>query len=187
MPDKNDNPEINGQKQSKVGYLVSIMGLLLWLLLPAPVQAQYAYTTNNGAIKITQYTGSGGVVTIPGTINGLPVTSIGDDAFSDCTNLTSVTIPNSVTTIEGWAFNDCTKLTSINIPSRVTSIGDSAFYGCTKLTSITIPSSVTSIGDSAFAGCTSLAAITVDSMNLNYCSFDGVLFNKSQTTLHGLH
>ena len=58
-----------------------LLPLLLLLALPAAVQAQFTYTTNNGAITITGYTGPGGAVTIPSTINGLPVTSIGDQAF----------------------------------------------------------------------------------------------------------
>ena len=68
----------------------------------------FNYTTNNGTITITGYTGSGGVVTIPGSVNFLPVTSIGDLAFFYCTNLTSVTIPNSVTSVGGGAFESCT-------------------------------------------------------------------------------
>ena len=87
-------------------------------------------------------------ITIPNS-----VTSIGDEAFSGCTGLTSITIPNSVTSIVEWAFSGCTGLTSITIPSSVTSIGEFAFTGCTGLTSITIPSSVTSIEDDAFSGC----------------------------------
>ena len=76
----------------------------IWLLcaamLPAAMQAQFTYTTNNdGSLNIAGYTGSGGAVTIPDTINGLPVTSIGDSAFRYCTSLTSVLIPNSVTGI----------------------------------------------------------------------------------------
>jgi hypothetical protein len=70
--------------------------------------------------------------------------------------LTSITIPNSVTSIGNMAFADCTGLTSITIPNSVTSIGARAFEGCTGLTSITIPNSVTSIGSSAFRGCTNL-------------------------------
>ncbi len=80
------------------------------------------------------------------------VTGIGDDAFYDCTSLTSVTIPDSVTSIGNSAFLNCTSLTSVTIPDSVTSIGNSAFYGCTSLTTIVIPDSVASIGSSAFGG-----------------------------------
>ena len=95
-------------------------------------------------------------ITIPDS-----VTSIGDSAFSGCTGLTSITIPDSVTSIGDCAFYGCTGLTSITIPNSVTSIGDSAFYDCTGLTSITIPDSITSIGDAAFSGCTGLTSITI--------------------------
>jgi hypothetical protein len=88
---------------------------LLLLTLPAAVQAQYTYTTNNGTITITGYTGSGGAVDIPGTITGLPVTSIGYEAFRNCTSLTNVTIPNSVTSIGYGAFVWCTSLTNVTI------------------------------------------------------------------------
>jgi len=70
--------------------------------------------------------------------------------------LTSVTIPNSVTSIGGCAFEGCSNLTSVTIPDSVTSIGDYAFEGCSSLTSVTIPNSVTSIGGYAFDGCSSL-------------------------------
>ena len=90
-----------------------------------------------------------------------PVTRIGDNAFYDCSGLTSVTIPNSVTSIGDWAFSICSGLTSITIPNSVTSIGFSAFSGCSGLTSITIPNSVTSIGDDAFQGCNSLTSVTI--------------------------
>jgi hypothetical protein len=111
-----------------------ILPLLLLLALPAAVQAQFNYTTNNGSITITRYTGPGGDVTIPDTINDLPVTSIGGAAFEDCYGLTSITIPDSVTSIGDSAFSGCNDLTSITIPDSVTSIGDSAFTDCSQLT-----------------------------------------------------
>ena len=110
-------------------------------------------------------------------------TDIGEDAFYECSILTSVVIPDGVTTIGDWAFDKCTSLTSITIPYSVTTIGEYAFYNCTSLTSITIPYSVTSIGDSAFMGCTSLTEITVSENNESYKSIDGNLYTKDGKTL----
>ena len=90
------------------------------------------------------------------------------NAFAYDTCLTSVTIPNSVTSIEGGAFCGCSGLTSVIIPNSVMSIERSAFSGCTGLTSITIPNSVTSIGDWAFHGCGGLTSIVVESGNPVY-------------------
>ncbi|MCQ2449090.1 MAG: leucine-rich repeat domain-containing protein, partial [Clostridia bacterium] len=86
---------------------------------------------------------------------------IAEDAFAWCEGLTSITIPDSVTTIGEYAFEDCTGLTSITIGTGVTSIGWGAFYKCTGLTSITIPNSVTTIGEYAFYDCTGLKSITI--------------------------
>ena len=85
---------------------------------------------------------------------------IADYAFSWCRNLTSITLPDSVTSIGVRAFSGCTSLTDITIPDSVTSIGEGAFSGCRNLTSITIPCSVTSIGEEAFSWCTNLETIT---------------------------
>ncbi len=95
-------------------------------------------------------------ITIPNS-----VTSIGNYAFRLCNSLTSITIPNSITSIGDGAFYNCFSLTSITIPNSVESIGDSAFYSCDRLTSVIIGDSVTSIGNSAFYGCTSLTSITI--------------------------
>ena len=95
-------------------------------------------------------------VTIPNS-----VTSIGERAFMDCSSLTSVTIPNSVTYIGWGAFSGCESLTSVTIPNSVTSIGYGAFWGCKSLTIMTIPNSVTSIGHKAFYGCKSLKSVTI--------------------------
>ncbi|MCX6921690.1 MAG: leucine-rich repeat domain-containing protein, partial [Verrucomicrobia bacterium] len=135
-------------------------GMLLLLALPAAVQAQFNYTTNNGTITITGYAGSGGAVAIPSTINGLPVTSIGDGAFYNGGSpqpyvLTSITIPDCVTSIGLYAFAWWGSLSSATLGNGLISIADGAFADC-GLTTITIPGGVTSIGDVAFAYCGNL-------------------------------
>jgi hypothetical protein len=181
--------------------------LLLLLTLPAAAQAQFTFVVNDeGGITIMGYTGPGGAVTIPSTINGLPVTCVGDYAFQFCSRLTNVTIPDSVTNIGRQAFWGCSGLANIAIPNSVIDIGDNAFTWCTSMTNFTIPNSVISIGNEAFSwcnnltnvtigdsvisigngafsSCDSLTAIAVDSLNPAYGSVDGVLFNRSQNTL----
>jgi uncharacterized repeat protein (TIGR02543 family) len=111
------------------------------------------------------------------------VSSIGCGAFGSCISLTSITIPEGITSIGDYAFYWCESLTSITIPEGVTSVGDYAFYWCKSLTSITIPEEVTSIGKGAFAGCSGLKNISVDKNNTEYCSLEGSLYNKEETTL----
>ncbi|MBQ2738274.1 MAG: leucine-rich repeat protein [Clostridia bacterium] len=94
---------------------------------------------------------------------GSVCTSIGRNAFYNCTSLTSITIPNSVTSIGDFAFYNCSSLTSISIPNSVTSIYNYAFRGCTSLTSVIIGSGVTSIYNYAFCRCTSLTSVTIGS------------------------
>jgi len=116
------------------------------------------------------------------------LTSIEKNAFAGCTNLTSVTIPNSVTSIGSSAFEDCTGLTSVTIPESVTSIGGSAFRGCSGLTSVTIPNSVTSIGEQAFARCSSLTSMKVESGNTIYDSrnnCNAIIETSSNTLISG--
>ena len=100
-----------------------------------------------------------GAVTIPSTLGGKPVTKIGQHAFYECRGLTSVTIPDSVTSIDG--FSGCTNLVSITIPDSVTRIEWGAFARCSGLTSITIPNSVTNIGGGAFQDCVGLVSMTL--------------------------
>ena len=88
-------------------------------------------------------------------------TAIGNNAFLQCKDLTSVTIGNSVTSIGAQAFNYCSGLTSVIIPNSVTNIGAQAFYYCSGLTSVTVPDSVTTIGDSAFENCSGLTSVTI--------------------------
>ncbi|HKW30190.1 MAG TPA: leucine-rich repeat protein [Verrucomicrobiae bacterium] len=124
-------------------------------------EGDYRVTINNGMITITQYVGLGGAVTIPGTINNLPVASIGGSAFSSCTNITSVTIPDTVTNIGPAAFYYCPGLRSVTIPNSVSGIEDYAFSSCNSLSNVVIGNSVTHIGNFAFAFCTSLSSITI--------------------------
>lgn len=121
----------------------------------------FTYTTNDGAVTITGYTGAGGNVTIPDTIDGLPVISIAEWAFDSCASLTNVTIPDSVTNLGEYAFYFCTNLTELTLSTNLTAIADDAFEFCESLTGIIIPDGVTSIGDWAFDYCTSLTNVTI--------------------------
>ena len=161
----------------------SSLPALLLLTLATPVQAQFEYWTNNGTITLSRYNGPGGAVVIPDTINGLPVTRIGVQAFSH-RSITSVTIPISVTSIEFGAFSSCASLTSVTIPNSVTNLGDFAFEYCTSLTNVTIPNSVTSIGNWEFLGCASLGSITIpDSItSIGFAAF-GVCASLTSVTI----
>ncbi len=132
-----------------------------------------------------------GALKIPATYNGKPVTEIGDSAFRDCIELTSVTIPDSITTIGGSAFRDCTELESVTIGDNVEEIGEYAFSNCGKLTSVTIPDSVTAIGEYAFFWCENLETVTIPdrvttigSDAFAYCrSLISVTIGKGVTTI----
>ena len=106
--------------------------------------------------EITGYSGTATQLTIPSSIDGYTVTSIGELAFSFTESLTSVTIPDSVTEINGYAFSYCSTLASVIMGNNVTSIGVGAFDYCTSLASVIIGNSVTSIGEGAFDYCTNL-------------------------------
>jgi len=103
-----------------------------------------------------------GALAIPLTYDGKPVTRIGDRAFWKCTNLTSVTIPDSVTRIGRSAFNGCSSLTSVTIPDSVTSIENGAFSRCSSLTSITFEGNVPALGIDVFVGVSGNAKIFVN-------------------------
>jgi hypothetical protein len=120
----------------------------------------YNYTTNNGAITITKYTGSGGPVIIPGIIDGVPVTSIAAGAFENA-GITSVTISNGVGSIGDAAFEGCASLTNLVIAGSVTNIGSFAFFLCSNLAGLTLPNSVAVIGTYAFSECSGLPSVTI--------------------------
>ena len=128
-------------------------------------QSGYNYSVNDNGITLEKYTGSDTEVTIPSTIDGKTVTSIGKNAFmfaSNKTEITKVTIPDTVVSIGDYAFSGLTNLESVTIPTSVTSIGKRAFYN-TALKSVSIPSGVKTIGNEAFYSCKSLEEVTIPS------------------------
>ena len=106
------------------------------------VQGDFEYTVSDGAAAITKYTGAGGSVVIPGTLDGVPVTSVGQKAFQNCTGLEAVEIPDTVTRIEAEAFENASSLARVDLPSGLLYMGRGAFRNCTSLTSIEIPASL---------------------------------------------
>jgi len=151
---------------------LALSGFLL-LAAPPAVQAQFYYSTNadgsiytcspnaGGSVTIDAYSGPPWAVSIPASINGLPVTGIAAQAFTYSTNLGSVTIPNGVINIGYEAFLGCTNLGSVTIPGSITNWGDYAFSYCFSLTNATMGNGVTSIGREAFEQCFNLTSVTI--------------------------
>ncbi len=168
-------------------------------------------TCDDGNLVIIDYVGKEHNIEIPEEIDGVKVSGVSFDpflisyddsgkpindirnlklpnsissiCFSGCPNLELVNIPDSVTGIGKEAFAGCTNLKSVKIPESVTAIGESAFYDCTSLKSAEILGNIDEIGNWAFAGCLSIESIDISKSNPNYCSVDGILFNKNQTEL----
>jgi len=119
------------------------------------------YVLEGDAYTASGYDGTNPAVVILGTYNGLPVTAIGDGAFLNNYDITSVSLPEGITAIGNQAFSGCAYMTSVNIPVSVQTIGTEAFNACTMLSSIVIPTPV--IGEAAFSGCTGMTSITLES------------------------
>ena len=115
----------------------------------------------DGTAAIINYIGAASELEVPGEIEGHPVAYIADGAFYQCDSLTSITLPDGVTSIGESAFSWCGSLASVTLPDGVTSIGNSAFRSCFSLTDITLPDSVTSIGNFAFDSCGSLTSAVI--------------------------
>ena len=168
--------------------------------------SMFAYTENaDGTVTITSYSKTNGEVVIPDYIYGMAVSSIGANAFYGsrissivfpkylknihasafeyCYGLTDIICPDSLRVISTDAFSNCVNLKNVKLNEGLLEIGAYAFEGCTSLKEITIPSTVTTIRDFAFTYSPALENINVNSNNTSYSSIDGVLLNKSQTTL----
>lgn len=156
-------------KKKKVMSLFWAFALFL-TILPLSEKKVYAATSGDWGyevidgtdeVAITEYKGNATSVEIPQNLGGKKVTRIASFAFHDAGNLTSITIPNTITIIEDQAFYRCSSLKNITIPNSVQRIGYSAFYGCSSLESITIPDGVKSIEMSTFYGCSGLKSIII--------------------------
>lgn len=176
-----------------------ILTLLLAIVASVEIHAEIIYivegdlsyklNTQSKVVEVEKYHGLSPV----GVIEILPsvtyknvtynVTGISNFGFLNCNRITEVIIPNSIVRIGEAAFEGCSNMTSITIPNSVTSIGDWAFSGCSSMDTIVFSSSVSSVGKAIFYNCNSLNAIEVDIDNPNFCSLDGVLFNKDKTTI----
>ena len=165
----------------------------------------FTWTAVDGAVTITGYTGAEEDVTIPETVNGWPVTAVGESAFAGNTHLESVAL-GAVTEVGDYAFADCARLRTVDFGESLVSLGDGAFARCAALGSLELPDSLTSLGEGAFADCTGLKTLTLgaglESFPLNalalcerlsavnapaanaaLSSVDGVLYNKDATSL----
>ena len=136
-------------------------------------QAQFNCTTNDVGVSVTGYTGPGGAVTVPDTINYLPVTCIADEAFYGRSDITSLDIPDTVTSLGNYTFYNCASLSSVTLPIDLLSVGNYSFEGCSSLTNVELPSSVTSLGTAAFGDCSRLASVTLPGnlTNIGYTEF----------------
>ncbi|MBQ2252364.1 MAG: leucine-rich repeat domain-containing protein, partial [Clostridia bacterium] len=170
--------------------------LFLFALLPFSAITAFAYETENGYIYTDSYgtaflvgveeTVTGDVV-IPSTLGGMEVSAIGASVFYDRTDITSVTIPNTVERICDHAFSGCTSLAEVTIPDSVKELDRFAFGSCTSLVRVNIGQGLEIFdvyGDfSAFTGCSALEEIHVSVENKTFASEDGVLFSKDKKTL----
>ncbi len=150
-------------KKFLIGVVLFISAVVLCTLtVGAEVYGDYEYIViRDGTVKITDYTGNATELEIPAEIDGKKVTVIGRSAFSECEELTSVTIPEGVTIIGICAFSNCSSLQTLNIAKSVRIIENAAFSDCTDLTSVVIPDGVEIIKHGAFSDCSSLRSVTL--------------------------
>jgi len=142
--------------------------------------SDFTYVTNAGSITITGYVGPGGLVNIPSIITGLPVGSIGMQAFANINSITAVTIPNSVTNLGQYAFSGCLDMVDITISAGVSNIQAGTFEDCFSLSEVTFEGAVTNIDDYAFSSCHNLTSLPIPDTVINigqYCFFGGGLTN----------
>lgn len=129
---------------------------------------EFEYEILDGGAVITGYTGSSAEVVVPSELGGAPVTEVGFYAFEAQYDITSITLPETLTLIGEGAFMDCSSLESINIPETVTGIDRGAFVACTSLGNLTIPASVQYVREEAFTACEAMTMLTIENPDLAY-------------------
>jgi hypothetical protein len=159
--------------------------VLLASLIVAPLaRAQdFTFFVSNGEATITSYIGTSPTLNIPTVISSFPVRAVADYAFQYNSTITSVVIPNGVTTIGEGAFQGCSGLTTMSFPNSIASMGNDACRDCSALATVTIGTGLASLGSNVFAGCSLLSSITVAVANSFYSSEGGVLFDEARTQL----
>ena len=131
--------------------------------IPAPTAAEGCFAIADGAVTfLPEFWDGGPILTIPDTVDGQSVTSLGSGCFRNCIGLTTVILPETLTAIEAEAFSGCSGLRGLFLPQGMESIGENAFDGCVALEAICIPATVTSIAEGAFDDCASLRYINYD-------------------------
>ena len=169
--------------------LTSIFFIFSFQIVIGEQSGHWTYSVSSGQATITGYTGAGGAVTIPSSVNGIPVVQVGSGevpiqgwASGSQQSITSISISQGISRIGRYAFYG-SSITSVDIPNSVTELGEYAFYSCTNLTALTIPKSVVRIADGALCGLQELISFTLELPNSNFVYQNGVLFNQNQTFL----
>jgi len=169
--------------------LTSIFFIFAFQIVIGEQSGHWTYSVSSGQATITGYTGAGGAVTIPSSVNGIPVVQVGSGevpiqgwASGSQQSITSISISQGISRIGRYAFYG-SSITSVDIPNSVTELGEYAFYSCTNLTALTIPKSVVRIADGALCGLQELISFTLELPNSNFVYQNGVLFNQNQTFL----
>lgn len=145
---------------------------------PRLIDKDYEYIENESGVTILRYLGADTEVTIPETINGKAVTTIGERAFAHNGSIKSIQMPNTVTSIEFRAFDACYELTYVKLSDNLYTIGACAFFACFELEDIALPDTLIKLGDMAFSNCTSLTSInipeSITEMGEGVFSFSGI-------------
>ena len=152
---------------------------------PTVIESDFVFYPNDvdaTSYYVKEYIGMGGDVTIPATVNGKPVTKINNEVFCECSDVTSVTLPEGLQYIGNKAFYG-TGITSLSLPGSLTGVGNEAFAACPSLASISIAQGTRGINDDSFSKCPNLASITVAPGNTNVKAEDDILFSADGTNL----